>query len=134
MAQTYYNPNIEDFQKLLKPLVYAFMKETIDFDIQEKNMKMNNIFFIHYLLHNNINFLLTAPPHDWHNLLIQKIKNNLIEFEKDVFDIYWFVEKNKLRIMDDTNNQIPDGHPGLEGNKKIAKIIFDKINNTKNII
>ena len=58
MAQTYYNPNIEDFQKLLKPLVYAFMKETIDFDIQEKNMKMNNIFFIHYLLHNNINFLL----------------------------------------------------------------------------
>jgi hypothetical protein len=111
------------------------MKETIDFDIQEKNMKMNNIFFIHYLLNNNINFLLTTPPcfllpFD----LIQKIKNNLIEFEKDVFDIYHFVEKNKLRIMDDTNNQIPDGHSGLEGNKKIAKIIFDKINNTKNII
>ena len=135
MAQTYFNPNIEDFQKLLKPSVYAFMKETIDFDIQEKNMKMNNIFFIHYLLNNNINFLLTTPPcfllpFD----LIQKIKNNLIEFEKDVFDIYRFVEKNKLRIMDDTNNQIPDGHSGLEGNKKIAKIIFDKINNTKNII
>ena len=132
MAQTYFNPNIEDFQKLLKPSVYAFMKETIDFDIQEKNMKMNNIFFIHYLLNNNINFLLTTPPcfllpFD----LIQKIKNNLIEFEKDVFDIYHFVEKNKLRIMDDTNNQIPDGHSGLEGNKKIAKIIFDKINNTK---
>jgi|688.fasta_scaffold130549_3 hypothetical protein len=135
IAQTYFNPNIEDFQKLLKPSVYAFMKETIDFDIQEKNMKMNNIFFIHYLLNNNINFLLTTPPcfllpFD----LIQKIKNNLIEFEKDVFDIYRFVEKNKLRIMDDTNNQIPDGHSGLEGNKKIAKIIFDKINNTKNII
>jgi hypothetical protein len=132
IAQTYFNPNIEDFQKLLKPSVYAFMKETIDFDIQEKNMKMNNIFFIHYLLNNNINFLLTTPPcfllpFD----LIQKIKNNLIEFEKDVFDIYHFVEKNKLRIMDDTNNQITDGHSGLEGNKKIAKIIFDKINNTK---
>jgi len=135
IAQTYFNPNIEDFQKLLKPSVYAFMKETIDFDIQEKNMKMNNIFFIHYLLNNNINFLLTTPPQFLLPFdLIQKIKNNLIEFEKDVFDIYRFVEKNKLRIMDDTNNQIPDGHSGLEGNKKIAKIIFDKINNTKNII
>ena len=47
------NPNIEDFQKLIKPLVLDFMTETIDFDIQEKNMKMNNIFFIHYLLFNN---------------------------------------------------------------------------------
>lgn len=135
MAQTYYNPNHENFQKLLKPMVYTFMKETIDFNIQEKNMKMNNIFFINYLLYNNINFLLTTPPQfplpfD----LMQKIKNNLIEFEKDVFDTYWFVEKNKLRIMDDTNNQIPDAHSGLKGNKIIAKIIFDKINNTKNII
>lgn len=135
MAQTYFNPNYENFQKLLKPMVYTFMKETIDFDIQEKNMKMNNIFFINYLLYNNINFLLTTPPQFLLPFdLMQKIKNNLIEFEKDVFDIYRFVEKNKLRIMDDTNNEIPDGHSGLEGNKKIAKIIFDKINNTKNII
>ena len=31
--------------------------------------------------------------------------------------------------MDDTDRQINDGHSVLEGNKKIAKIIFDKINN-----
>jgi hypothetical protein len=61
----------------------------------------------------------------------EKIKNNLIKFEEFVYDLYVFTEKNKLRIMDDTNNQIPDGHSGLEGNKKIAKIIFDKINNLK---
>jgi hypothetical protein len=61
----------------------------------------------------------------------EKIKNNLIKFEEFVYDLYVFTEKNKLRIMDDTNNQILDGHSGLEGNKKIAKIIFDKINNLK---
>ena len=33
------------------------MTETIDFNIQEKTMKMNNDFFIDYLLYNNINFL-----------------------------------------------------------------------------
>jgi hypothetical protein len=135
MAQTHFNPNIEDFQKLIKPTVWEFMKETIDFNIQEKNMKMNNDFFINYLLHNNINFLLTTPPQISLSFnLTQKIKNNLIEFEKNVFDIYYFVEKNKLRIQDETHNEIDDGHAGFEGNKKIAKIIFDKINNLKNII
>jgi hypothetical protein len=62
MAQTYFVSSYKNVEKLLKPLVYDFMKETIDFDIQEKNMKMNNDFFIHYLISNNINFLLTFPP------------------------------------------------------------------------
>jgi hypothetical protein len=98
-------------------------------------MKINNDFFINYLLHNNINFLLTTPPQISLSFnLTQKIQNNLIEFEKNVFDIYRFVEKNKLRIQDETNNEIDDGHAGFEGNKKIAKIIFNKINNLKNII
>jgi len=132
IAQTYFVPSHKKVEELLKQKVFDWMTETIDFDIQEKTMKMNNDFFINYLLSNNINFLLTCQPQFLLSFdLAQKIKNNLIEFEKDVFDIYRFVEKNKLRIMDDTNNQIQDGHSGLEGNKKIAKIIFDKINNTK---
>jgi hypothetical protein len=133
MAQTYFVSSYKNVEKLLKPLVYEFMTETIDFDIQEKTMKMNNDFFIDYLLYNNVNFLLTSPPYFLQPRFgtEEKIKNNLIEFEEFVDDLYVFVEKNKLRIRDETNNEILDGHSGLEGNKKIAKIIFDKINNLK---
>jgi len=135
IAQTHYNENVDDFENLFKPLVYEFMSETIDFDIQEKNMKMNNDFFIHYLLHNNINFLLTTPPQFLLPFnLKEKIEESLIEFEKGVVDLYHFVKKNRLTITYETNSQIIDGHSGLEGNKNIAKIIFDKINNIKNII
>ena len=112
------------------------MTETIDFEVQEKTMKMNNDFFIDYLLYNKVNFLLTSPP-----FFLQigrgstaKIKNNLIEFEKFQYDLYGFLVNNKLTIRDETNNELNDGHSGLEGNKKIAKIIFDKINNIKTII
>jgi len=131
VAQTYFISSYKNVEKLIKPLVYDFMTETIDLDIQEKTMKMNNDFFIDYLFHNNINFLLTAPPYYLQPRfgLSEKIKNNLIEFEEYIYDLYVFTEMNKLRIMDDTNRQINDGHSGLEGNKKIAKIIFDKINN-----
>lgn len=134
VAQTYFTPSQQKVEKILKPLVYEFMSETIDFDIQEKTMKMNNDFFIDYLLYNNINFLLTSPPQFLlpRYGLIEKIKNNLIEFEEFVYDLYFFIERNKLTILDETNSQITDGHAGLEGNKKIAKIIFDKINNLKN--
>jgi hypothetical protein len=133
VAQTYFISSYKNVEKLIKPLVYDFMRETIDFDIQEKTMKMNNHFFIDYLLYNNVNFLLTSPPYFLQPRFgtEEKIKNNLIEFEEFVDDLYVFVEKNKLRIRDETNNEILDGHSGLEGNKKIAKIIFDKINNLK---
>jgi hypothetical protein len=133
VAQTYFISSYKNVEKLIKPLVYDFMRETIDFDIQEKTMKMNNDFFIDYLFYNNVNFLLTSPPYFSQPRFggDTKIKNNLIEFQEFVYDLYVFTEKNKLRIMDDTENQILDGHSGLEGNKKIAKIIFDKINNLK---
>jgi hypothetical protein len=131
MTQTYFVSSYKNVEKLLKPLVYDFMSETIDFDIQQKTMKMNNDFFIDYLLYNKINFLLTTPPYFLQLKfgLSEKIKNNLIEFEKYSYDLYTFVDKNKLSITDETNGKIIDGHSGLEGNKKIAKIIFDKINN-----
>jgi hypothetical protein len=127
IAQTYFYPSYKNIEKLLKPLVLDFMTETIDFNIQEKTMKMNNDFFIDYLLYNNINFLLTCPPLG--KDLNEKIENNLIEFEKFQYDLYEFTVKNKLTIRDETNNKSNDGHAGLEGNKQIAKIIFDKINN-----
>jgi len=131
VAQTYFASSYKNVEKLLKPLVLDFMTETIDFEIQEKTMKMNNDFFIDYLLYNKINFLLTTPPYFLQLKfgLSEKIKNNLIEFEKYSYDLYAFVDKNKLSITDETNGKIIDGHSGLEGNKKIAKIIFDKINN-----
>jgi hypothetical protein len=131
VAQTYYAHSHKKIEDLLKPMVYEFMTETIDFSIQEKTMKMNNEFFIDYLLYNNINFLLTSPPQFLQPRFgtEEKIKNNLIEFEEYVCDLYFFIEKNNLRIWDETNDMIRDGHAGLEGNKRIAKIIFDKINN-----
>jgi hypothetical protein len=133
IAQTYYAPSHKKVEELLKEKVFDWMTETIDFDIQEKTMKMNNEFFIDYLLYNNINFLLTSAPQFLQPRFgtEKKIKNNLIEFEEFVYDLYWFVEKNKLLIMDETNREILDGHAGYEGNKQIAKIIFDKINNLK---
>ena len=136
VAQTYFASSYKNVEKLLKPLVLDFMTETIDLEVQEKTMKMNNDFFIDYLLYNKVNFLLTSPP-----FFLQigrgstaKIKNNLIEFEKFQYDLYGFLVNNKLTIRDETNNELNDGHSGLEGNKKIAKIIFDKINNIKTII
>ena len=86
---------------------------------------------IDYLFYNNVNFLLTSPPYFLQPRFggDEKIKNNLIEFEEFQYDLYEFIVKNKLTIRDETNNESNDGHSGLEGNKKVAKIIFDKINN-----
>jgi hypothetical protein len=133
VAQTYFASSYKNLEKLIKPLVSDFMKETIDFDIQEKTMKMNNDFFIDYLLYNNVNFLLTVPP--YFNQIgrgsNEKIKNNLIKFGNHQYDLYGFAVHNKLTIKDETNGEIIDDHAGLEANKQIAKIIFDKINNLK---
>ena len=52
------------------------------FDIQQKTMKMNNDFFIDYLFHNNINFLLTSPPYFLEPSEVFEIQSGLNDYFK----------------------------------------------------
>ncbi len=44
-----------------------------------------------------------------------------------ITDMYGFLEKNKLRISDETNGFIDDNHGGYIGNKKIAQYVYDNV-------
>lgn len=108
------------FNSIFEP----YLKETIDFDIENKLINQHSDMFIDYLLYNNINFILTAPPQKFDNM---KLNSYIVNFGDGINDMVWFSLKNKLTIRDETNGLISDGHGGLKWSKIIANTIYNKI-------
>lgn len=111
----------------LKGIVEPFLKETINLEVQEKLVNQNAEFFVDYLIHNKINFLVVQEP------LYEKTKNKTLPYTIDFGDgiknmINYSVIHN-LSITNETNGRIKDEHGGF----KWAKIIATKIANKYNI-
>lgn len=110
----------KQFNHIFEP----FLKETIDFDTEMKLINQNSDMFIDYLLYNNINFIITAPPQKFDNI---KLKSYIVDFERGINDMVSFALKKKLTITDETKGAIKDGHGGFEWSKIVANKIVNKI-------
>ena len=57
------------------------------------------------------------------------IKKNIIQLRYEGEDIaLWdYLDKHKLSIRHETNNEIDDGHAGLNGNEFLADLIIKRI-------
>lgn len=118
--------NDMDVRLSLKDIIEPFMLETIKFEVQEKLVNQNTEFFIDYLLHNKINFLVIQEP------LYEKSKNKIlpytIDFGNGMHNMINFSFENSLTITAETNGKIQDLHNGFMGNKLVAKKIANKLN------
>jgi len=75
----------------------------------------------------NINYLISSQPHipTMYEDLYTPFKHKEIIYGDSnsiITDMYGFLEKNKLRISDETNGFIDDNHGGYIGNKKNSTI------------
>jgi hypothetical protein len=126
ISELYYFTDIH-VENSLRGIVEPFIKETINFEVQEKLVNQNTEFFIDYLIHNKINFLVVQDP------LYEKSKTKIlpytIDFGNDIRNMINYSTIHKLTITDETNGRIIDGHGGF----KWAKIIASKIANKYNI-
>lgn len=128
LAETY-SLNNNEYIKQLGNIVIPFIKETMNYDVQESLVKMNNEFFINFLLSRDINFYIISNP-EYSN--IESLENKLIYLidkdNKTTLYLQYFLT-NKLSIRDETNGEIDDWHPGLKAAKDLAKLIKNKICN-----
>ena len=135
ISQTYFINHKETYE-LLKNKVIPFMKETMQGENQTKILRMNNKFFIDFLLQQNVNFLLATPPYGDENDFKQNLKEKYIEYTDVERTLYGYYSINKWTITEESNGFINDSHAGLYGNNQIAKRILetiDKIYNYKRI-
>ena len=110
-----------DKWKRVDSVARTYLNETIDLKEQLKLLQRNNHMFIDSLLHQKINFYIVSPP----EYPLDKIKNRCIKFGDTIDFVEWGLAKGGLRIQDDI--KIKDSHFNLEGNKMIAKIVYDKL-------
>ena len=126
ISELYYFTDVY-VENSLRGIVEPFLKETINFEVQERLVNQNTEFFIDYLIHNKINFLVIQEP------LYEKSKAKTLPYSIDlgngIRNMINYSIIHKLTITDETRGRIVDGHGGF----KWAKIIASKIANKFNI-
>jgi len=109
--------------KLYNKFLNSFQDEKLEL-IRKDRMFIN---FLHKLDYYNVKFLVLPLQ----KFFTDDIKNNelVTKYTVDVTEdgMYGFVSEKKLRIMDDTNGEIGDGHPAPDGYRLIAKQIHNSI-------
>jgi len=112
--------------KISKEIIEPFYKETLSLVPKMRNLEMNNEFFLAYLNHNNINFLLTAEP--FYNAVGFRKENtiNFGENYKYISFVNYFHDKD-LTITKETNGKVIEGHMGMTGAKYIANCILKRL-------
>ena len=131
IAQNYFENHVETYE-LLRNKIVPFVKETMQAENQIKTLRMNNRFFIDFLLQNNVNFLLATPPYGFdHENDLDGVRINLedkhIQYSDTENTIYGYYYKNGWTITNETNGFIVDNHSGFHGNKETAKKILETI-------
>ena len=132
ISQTYFENHLETY-KLLKNKVVPFIKETMNGANQIKTLRMNNRFFVDFLLKNNVNFLLATPPYGYNHQndlpgVKYELKNNYIWYSDTENTLYGYYYNNGWTIANETDRFIDDNHAGLHGNRETAKRILENIN------
>jgi hypothetical protein len=131
IAQSYFENHVETYE-LLKNKVSPFIRETMQGENQIKTLRMNNAFFIDFLLQRNVNFLLATPPYGFNHEndpdgLKYQLKDRYIRYSDTERTLYGYYFNNGWTITNETNGFIKDNHAGLHGNKETAKRILENI-------
>ena len=136
IAKKYHEDDEELKNKIknIEPIISNFNSETIEFKTVQNQMGIEICNFVGFLNTLGVNYLICSAPfmsyeHSIHFSKLWKGKRVIYttqDGDKD-FDMYGFLFKSKLRIEDETNGLIKDGHGGYKGNKEIAKQIYEKM-------
>lgn len=135
-AQTYFEDDVDTLNKIkeIEPVISNFNGETLNFEAEQRRMSIEILNFIGFLEKQNINYFIVSEPFLTYELSylreIYRDKSVILKREGDAenhMDMYGFLAANKLRIRDETNGIINDGHGGHEGNMEIANIIYKRI-------
>ena len=132
ISQTYFENHLKTYE-LLKNKVVPFIKETMNGANQIKTLRINNRFFVDFLIKNNVNFLLATPPYGYNhenNLpgVKYELEDNYIWYSDTENTLYGYYYKNGWTIANETDGFIDDNHAGLHGNTETAKKILENIN------
>jgi hypothetical protein len=131
ISQTYFENHVETYE-LLKNKVVPFIKETMQGENQIKTLRMNNRFFIDFLLQNNVNFLLATPPYGFNHQndsdgVKYQLQDRYIQYSDEEATLYGYYFKNEWTIENETNGFVKDNHAGLHGNIETAKRVLETI-------
>jgi hypothetical protein len=127
ISQTYFINHNETYN-LLKNKVAPFMKETIQAENQLKTLRINNKFFVDFLLQQNVNFLFATPPYGEKTDFKQDLENKYITYTNTENTLYGYYFNNGWTITEESDGFINDSHSGLYGNNECAKRILETIN------
>lgn len=127
ISQTYFVNHNETYE-LLKNKVIPFVVETMQGENQIKTLRMNNKFFIDFLLQQNINFLLATPPYGKKTDFKKNLKDRCIKYTDTEDTLYGYYFNNGWTITEESGGFINDSHAGLCGNNESAKRILETIN------
>ena len=111
----------KDIWKKIDSHAKTHLNETINLKEQLKLLERNNHMFIDSLLHHKINFYMVSPP----EYPLDKIKNRCIKFGNTIDFVQWGLDHGGLRIQDNVGGK--DSHFNLEGNKMIAQMVYEGI-------
>lgn len=133
LAQTYFEDNDSIKEKLKEDfnLFDKFNKTTISFGIELEKMSRDIISFLSFCDSLDVNYIVTSAPFlEFRYQELNTWKEKQVIYERDGsvnLDMYGFLAEHRLRIKDETNGKIDDGHGGYKGNQIIAENIYKKI-------
>lgn len=129
ISNDYYN---EDSRiKFDKNTYREFIKINFKVEHELKSISRNALFFISFLLQNNINFLILQNPlltnkdFDLYSKLFDFRKKEIYFDDKQTSYFVDFVDENS--ITKETNGIIIDGHAGFDANNRISNVVLTQI-------
>lgn len=139
IAQTYFEDSqeVKDLLKRDEELFGKFNAITLNANTEIERISREIIQFLLFCNNLGVNYYVASAPFLHHSLTHydKHWKDRQISYpynsDNPQYDLYGFLEKHKLRIKDETNGFIDDGHGGFEGNGLIADSIFKRIINTR---
>jgi hypothetical protein len=131
-AIDYYRDSIEvsKYLKSKHEFFNEYIKLTKESKTIFKEIERNFDFFISFLEYNDLNYYFVNTPLVFFNT--KPSNSKVIKYpsgnkKRILTDFIEYIHENKLTIEDTTNGEIKDPHFSLEGNKNIAKIIYQQV-------
>lgn len=138
LAKTYFEDDNDTIEKLknIEKVYSEYTSHAIDYKSCLKELSIDCIGFLSFCDKMNINYSIVSRPFiemDFQIELFDKLFSEksmeLVHNGEVTNDVYSFFSKHKLKIKDETNGKMDDGHGGYLGNKLFAQKIFERVKN-----
>lgn len=125
-----YGPQLRNsYNKKVKNIIVNYVNEFLNVDVYDKVNSNNLLGLISFFKLNEIDFFLSGQL-TYDNKHLKNFENNFLKLniKNELYsDIYFFSEKNGLRICDEI--KINDNHPNFDAHKIWGESIVEFINN-----